>query len=251
MLWTVEGTGLNIIGTVHVADGPIELSEVIERAVRGAQTVAYETNFNLKPDQRPRFQPKGAKLSDSVRPELVAAASAALSAVGFSDDIERYRPWALGLELSVRMAQADGFTYPGVDQAVRDLAKGKAAHYFETPDAQIGSFASGPLSEQVAGLEYVLNNVDEARQVVGKMVRAWRAKDLPASEQLLRDYEAITPVTAGNVVRARNAAWLPHFKRLALGRKRVTAVLGVLHMVGPTGLPEMLGGAGFKCARVE
>ena len=247
MLWNVEGTGVRLLSTMHIYDSPMVLGDAIDAAIDEAQIVVFEASLEAPRDPRLSLFKSGGRLSDAITPDLFAATVADCQQLGIDVDIESRRPWAMAIAVVGAHARSWGFTFPGVEEAVKARLGLKTRQYLETPDAQMQPMAKGPALEQEAMLHHAVRRTAEGHETMLRMARAWGERR-PEDLQLVFDQqnEAFPTINAG-LLRERNAKWLPHILRLTKGRRKAVVAVGGLHMVGPGNLLELLAGAGYTC----
>lgn len=248
MLWHVDGTNLHLLGTVHISDEPLVLSDRMEAAIQEAQIVAFETDFHLKPVRDVGLQKKGRQLSQSISSDLLSATKAELAELGCEVQLETRQPWSIALEIINRRMASWGFSQPGIDPAVRARCAGKSLFFLESIEAGFNAFASAPTEEQERFLDAAINRQAEGRVTVGRLVRGWRTSDIPDLTAVSDEQHELLPAMMSKLLGGRNAKWLPHILRLARSNKSVVVAIGELHLVGRGNLLEMLEASGFACS---
>jgi uncharacterized protein YbaP (TraB family) len=83
MLWEVAGTNLQLLGTIHVSDRPLELHDRMIEAMRSAVTFVFEQNLDHQPDTPLRFS-SGVGLSTHIPQTLYAETVRVWSELGLS-----------------------------------------------------------------------------------------------------------------------------------------------------------------------
>jgi hypothetical protein len=100
-------------------------------------------------------------------------------------------------------------------------------------------------------LEQTLGDLKESPQEVREVVGAWRRGDTPTLAALLaREYRSF-PLLYRQLVSARNQQWLPQIERLLKESENTLVVVGSLHLVGESGLLELLRRDGFAAQQMN
>jgi uncharacterized protein YbaP (TraB family) len=252
MLWHVENTALRILGSVHVSDRPLHISERTTDALDGADLLAFEANFDVAPSQAPARYKANDSLSKNVSTSLFADARRLWLEFGHSDEeLERHRPWWVAFCLmNAAMAKRGFVSEQGIDRRILNLGKkqNKTLFFLEPVDAGLIPFAKAPAQEQEVFLSRVAQHTEEGLQEVASLVSAWESRNpnllLPIVERALH----LMPITYSAALAGRNRAWVRHLLRLARSEKNAVTVVGMLHMVGPDSIPSLLCAAGHTCS---
>ncbi|WP_175577845.1 TraB/GumN family protein [Mongoliimonas terrestris] len=196
-----------------------------------------------------------ARLSARLAPDdLEALANAALSLGVDFDRIDPMRPWLAAATLGVAVNRREGLTALGVDLS---LAGEASAHGIDVvgldaPDEPVRIFASLPPEAELAMLNTLVADIAAGRRTNGELVDAWLAGDAEAIERLghgqLKDAD---PRLYETLIAKRNTDWLPAVERLMLGAGSHFVAVGVLHVVGPHGLPALLAARGYTVERAD
>ena len=79
------------------------------------------------------------------------------------------------------------------------------------------------------------------------MLDAWEARRPQDLGPLVEKFIHQMRHSYTGALKGRNKAWLPKLLKLLHVGKPTVVTVGVLHMVGPGSLPELLARQGFKC----
>lgn len=196
-------------------------------------------------------RPLSDRLSGS---ELEAVANLSLKlGIAFSR-LDGMRPWLASVTLGAAAMRRDGFTAPGVDLSLaRDaMAHGLSVAGLDPTDAPVRLFAGLSPDVEAALLRSVVADLTHATPSHVDLVSAWLRGDTDRLERIglqpLRNaderlYEAM--------IAGRTRRWLPAVERLMLGAGSHFVAVGVLHVVGPDGLPRLLEDRGYAVERIE
>jgi uncharacterized protein len=255
MLWQVKNTNLRILGSVHVSNRSLYLPPLVADAINGADTLAFEANFEVSPNLSLVHYKKGNALSKNIPASLFTNTKELWLELGLGEEeLENIRPWWAAFRLMNTVMSKHGFVHNrGIDRNVLNIGKleKKNLFFLEAVGAGLEPFARAPLKEQEIFLSRVVQHTDEGVQEVASLVDAWESNNpnnlLPVVERALQ----LMPLTYSNALAGRNKVWLRHFLRLAQSQKKAVAIVGALHMVGPESIPSLLAVAGFTCSLVE
>ncbi len=255
MLWQIDNTNLQILGSVHVSDRVLNLSPLASYAITHATTLAFESNFDISPNLKSAYYEKTNVLSKNISASLFASTRDLwLELDLIEEELENFRPWWVAFRLMNALMAKSGFVpNHGIDRCVLNFAKKESRKLFflETIDSGLATFAEAPLIEQERFLSKVVLNPEEGLREVASMISTWESGNpimlLPLVENALQ----LMPVTYSNALAGRNKVWLRHLIRFAKSQKNVVVVVGVLHMVGPESIPYLLAAAGFSCVLSE
>lgn len=252
MLWNIEGTRLQILGSIHVSDRPLVLSDPTIQALHNADAIVFEANFAVPPDLGFTRYAAGHALREDIPVPLLECTKRLWVEYGFEDgELERLKPWWVALLLTNAAMAREGFAgAEGIDSKVFHFAQthGKQALFLESVEAGLGAFAQAPQNEQQVFLSRIVQHTQEELDELASLVNAWQSANpdnlLPAVDRVLR----LMPQTYAAALAGRNRAWMPQLLRLAQSGKNAVAVVGAMHMVGPDSIPSLLAAADLKSA---
>jgi hypothetical protein len=256
VLWRVHGSGLSLLGSVHVLDVPtLPLSAAAWAAFGAATRVVFEHDLTQTPDVSFAQLPADEVLSSLIPAALYTSVEERCREWSMDIDwVSRFQPWFVGLSLSVKTAAlASMIGANGVDGKLLALAQtqGKAIEYLEGASAALRTFANAPIEEQRKMLSFAAEDVQGGIDYFKKLIDGWKARRADLVLGCVQDRMMQMPTMFGNVIVGRNRSWLPHLMALAKEPKPTLAVVGALHVVGPTGLPTMLRKNGHEMIAVD
>lgn len=265
-LWTAHGSGatVTLFGSVHILPRGADWEpDALRQALTEADELWFETPTDsaaLLDAQRLALAqgmlPEGRSLVDLLSPDgrmRLRRQEQALRLPGA--ELERLRPWLAEVTIGEAAYAREGATADqGVERQLADSAPQAQRRAFETPAQQIGMFAGQPQSIQVASLQDTLRDLEEDPGQSKRLLDGWLMGDVKAIET--EGVEALrkeSPEMFDILLTSRNAAWVRTLvERLqtpppAGGRPaRVVVVVGVGHLVGPGGLPDLLRNKGIR-----
>jgi uncharacterized protein YbaP (TraB family) len=256
MLWQIKGSRLSLLASVHLLDAPVPpLSAEAWSAFAAATRVVLEHDPTQIPDLSFAQLKPGESLSSVIPASLYVAVENRCRE--WSIDIgwvARFQPWFVGLRLGVEVAKRHGLDHDnGVDKVLLAQARvqGKAIEFLETPLAALATFGLAPVDEQHRMLRNAALDPERGIEFLTKMVAGWKARRADVILECIRERLTQMPIMFANLIEGRNRAWLPRLMTLARDEVPTLVVVGVLHMVGPNGLADLLRRSGLEVAATD
>lgn len=265
-VWTVHGRGatITLFGSVHVLPRKLDWQpEALKKALGQADELWFETPIDpaalLEASRLALAKgmlPEGKTLSDMLSADGKARLQREAEALRLPQpQLERLQPWLAELSIGEAAYARDGATADqGVERQLADSAPQAKRRSFETPAQQIAMFADAPQSVQVASLQDTLRELEQDPDQSRRLIEAWMKGDLKAIEKEgVEELRAESPQMFDTLLTKRNAAWVKTLlKRLDArpprrGRPpRLVVVVGVGHLAGRDGVPELLRRKGIR-----
>jgi uncharacterized protein YbaP (TraB family) len=265
-VWVLHGKGatITLFGSVHILPRDVDWEpEALKRALSQADELWFETPIDpaalldatrlaLAKGMLPEGQSLSNLLSDDGKTRLQREAEALRLP---EPQLERLRPWLAELTIGEAAYARDGATADqGVERQLADSAPQAKRHSFETPAQQIDMFAGASTAVQVRSLQDTLRDLEEDPGQSRRLIDAWMKGDLKAIEKEgVEELRSESPEMFATLLTNRNAAWVKVLlKRLNAappkgGRPaRIVVVVGVGHLVGPGGVPDLLRRRGIR-----
>jgi uncharacterized protein YbaP (TraB family) len=256
MLWQVKGSRLSLLGSVHLLDTPVPpLSAPAWSAFAAATRIVLEHDPTRIPDLSFARLPETESLRELLPTSLYASVEARCQ--DLSIDIakaSRFQPWFVALSLGVEGAKRQGLDHDkGVDRVLLAQARdqGKKIEFLQDAAGALRNFATAPLEEQRTLLRYAAQDPERGIVFFRRLIGGWKARRADVILDCVRERLAQMPTMFVNLIEGRNRAWLQRLVALANDRVPTLVVVGVLHMVGPSGLPELLRGCGLEVGAVD
>jgi len=265
-LWVLHGRGatVTLFGSVHVLPHDIEWEpKALEQALKDADELWFETPIDpaaLLDASRQALAkgmlPEGRTLSDLLSPQgrqRLARAETDLRLPG--PQLERLRPWLAELSIGEAAYARDGATADqGVERQLANAAPQAEHRAFETTAQQIAMFAGAPERVQVASLEDTLHELQDDPDQSKRLIDAWLKGDVDAiDKEGVQTLRQSSPALFKILLTNRNTAWTRTLLRRLQARTprggrpaRIVVVVGVGHLTGPGGLPELLRRKGVR-----
>lgn len=262
-LWkaTKDGRSSYLYGTMHVGKldwifpGP-----TVHEALAASSLVALEIDL-ANPEITRRVQAAmGPKPGRSLTPRLSARLERQLQAACMPLELTRsMSPEMLGMALTVMSARRQGFDPAyGVDMAIAALGHrlGKPLTSLESPELQVKLLTSRSNQELREGMDKLLAALEngKAGPMLLRMAGIWEEGREDELARYTEWCDCVGSVRERAAMKAllndRNPGLADAIAALHAEGKTVFAAVGSLHMVGPTGLPELLRNKGYAVERI-
>jgi uncharacterized protein YbaP (TraB family) len=263
-MWEVrdKDTTIYLFGAMHVLAPRVKWrTRAFDHAYARADKVWLETRADADPAEIQALVDRygvdpDRSLTEKLPPRTVATLKAALERDGGSlDRVDRLRPWAAAMMLSVLpMTQRGASVQAGADATVTRQARAadKDVATFETLEQQIRLFADLPEAVEVQYLDDVAAETLSPPRNGVALQAAWLHGDMDKLGPLVADVmKRDRPALYDMLLKRRNEAWARALTT-EMARPGVQLVaVGALHMAGDDGLPALMAARGFQVRRVQ
>jgi uncharacterized protein YbaP (TraB family) len=264
-LWKVArgGSTIWLMGTIHALPkgvawfrGPIAqafdgsgdlVTEIIETSPQDMQALVLAK----------AVLPEGQSLSALLPPADRDGLAKALAANGMAATaLDRFRPWYAAVALSTLPLLKTGYDpAQGVDAVLAAKAVAPRGHEaFETPEFQLGLFASLPQDVQIDYLREVIKGLPTIRSELTGMIDAWERGQADRLAQIM-NADQDSPQMRDLLLINRNKAWAAWIEnRLAHPKaagETIFVAVGAGHLAGPGSVQDQLTAAGVRVLRVQ
>jgi uncharacterized protein YbaP (TraB family) len=262
-----NGHTLHLFGTIHLGRPDFyPLEPRIRAAVAAAPTLALEVDLERDPaavvasvQQHGMFAP-GSPGYAGLAPERRARIEGALRKIGIDPArVMQLKPWVLGSMLAVVEANKLGYQIElGMDKHLAQLARSGRTKVAELESVQFQAalFNRVPDEQQWRMLEETLEMIESGRAAreTRELVEAYDSADHAAFEAIARRIDS-DPSQTGKFTREllldeRNGPMADKLVAMLEREHNSVAAVGVLHLVGKRGLPELLRARGLTVERV-
>lgn len=261
-LWTLsdEDTTLYLLGTVHLLRPDLQWrSEEIDRALKEADTVVFETDISSQKSQAEMMRfistrgmfTDGRQLTsllcEAEREELQKA----LDTVGYPlGAFQPMRPWWAAVNLSVIQIQKEGFDpESGVEKVLEAeaVADGKSFAYLETIDEQLGRLANMPDEEQVDFLIGSAESIEEGAAVLDVLVSEWADGDVTGLGLLMSNPDMMgSDEVYEALLLERNRDWVSKIETMLDEPGTRLIAVGAGHLAGEDSVIRLLEQEGYE-----
>lgn len=264
VLWQVAGASntVYLFGSVHLLQtSDSALPAAAMAAYADAEKIVEEINLSeaaggmlTATGSTPQFLPEGQTLAAALQPELFAELQTAARSLGLDTDfMTRFQPWFVAITIQQLRLLREGYNpLQGVDFQIASFAERdrKPILALETLQEQLALFGNLPMEEQREMLRSTLRETD-TKEKIADITQSWRRGDLGRLETLLREGAENSPELFKALTTDRNLRWLPQIENMLKDKDNdYLVVAGALHMVGESGLVELLKKKGYRVERL-
>jgi uncharacterized protein YbaP (TraB family) len=264
---TANGHTLHLFGTIHLGRPDFyPLEPRIRAAVAAAPTLALEVDLDRDPAavvasvQQHGMFAQGSAGYAGLAPERRARIESGLRKSGLDPArVVQLKPWVVGTILAVVEATKLGYQIElGMDKHLATLARSGATKVTELESVQFQSalFNRVPDEQQWRMLEEMLEMIESGRAAreTRELVDAYNSADHAALEAIVKridtDPGPTAKFTRELLLDERNGPMADKLVAMLEREHNAVAAVGVLHLIGKRGLPELLRARGFTVERV-
>ncbi|RFP08647.1 MULTISPECIES: TraB/GumN family protein [unclassified Duganella] len=259
---THDGKTSYLFGTIHVGkDGFYPLDPVASRALLDSKALVIELDirqdapFQLALARHGRY-PDGDTVQRHLSPAALRLTVQALARAGMSlQSVQQYKPWLIANLLIGAEMEVHGFQRSqAVEYALLAAAKSqdKAVRELESADYQLSLFDTLDERQQE---QYLLENLADLADGASlkkstALIDAWNAADAPAIRAAWQSATSGDTISAGFMNRVllgkRNPEMANNIERIMQQEPTAFVGVGLLHLVGDDGLPQLLRKRGYQ-----
>lgn len=252
-----------LFGSMHVLRPDVRWrTAAFDRAYAAADKVWFETRIDVGPDRIQALVDQygvdpDRSLTQKLSPTALATLRPVLDRGGVPlERVERLRPWAAAMMLSVApMTKDGGSVASGVDAATTQRARvaEKPIAAFETIEQQLRIFAELPEQAELDYLDDVAREQLTPPRNGVALERAWLKGDMDAlGSRLVGPMKTGRPALYEALLHRRNLAWADRLDaEMRQGSGAQLVVVGALHMAGNQGLPALMKARGYAVRRIQ
>jgi uncharacterized protein YbaP (TraB family) len=257
-LWKVTSKGGNVylLGSVHLLrKDAYPLNQSIEQAFTRSTRVVLEVDMDESAASAQLLLSKGLLPGQKTLKEILSADTFKLvkqkmEAQGSNiETMQRFKPWLLMLTLTISEMQRLGYDAQyGIDKHFYDRARksSKEVLSLETAEYQINLLDSLPAATQEAALLQTLKEFDLFQKEFSQIVKAWSSGDATGLEASLLGSFNEYPDVYEKLLLERNRNWIPKIEAFLGSQSDVLVIVGAAHLVGPSGVVELLRKKGYS-----
>lgn len=250
-----------LYGTIHVGQGDDTLmAPEVARALADASSVVVELDIRSNDAFQTALGKHGMyaagdSIVHHISPATLRQMVQALARAGIPlHDVERYKPWLIGNLLQGLELDRNGYRRSGAAEYMLLAAakrEDKTVRELESADYQLAMFDTLDAAQQEQYLRENLADLEDGNALKRSrgLIDAWRAADTPRINAALHAFTAGSSVNATfmqtTLLGKRNPEMASAIERI-LQQDRVAFVgVGLLHLAGDHGLPELLRQRGY------
>lgn len=267
-LFRAEANGhtMHLYGTIHVgAPGFFPLEPRIEAAVAGASVLALEVDAErdmagaVQAMQKYGMFAPGSETYSALKPEARARLQRALKRVKLDESVLVFKPWMVSTLLALGEFNLHGYRPDlSIDAYLARHARAKNVKIeeLESVGVQLALFERLTPEAQQQMLEETVDAVENGKQdkEVRMIMAAWENADDAGLDRILSMLEQEDTHSARFfrevILNERNVTMADKLAALLAREKSSVAAVGVLHLLGKRGVPELLRAKGIKVERV-
>lgn len=258
-LWMAEGASntVYLLGSVHLLrkeDHP--LPSVIDAAYDDAETLFMELDMDdLDPIatqatiNRLGMLDEDQSLRDVMGEDLYDDALLAADALDIPlDMLAQTEPWFAAITVEQLALTRIGFNpMYGIEMHMmaKAIQDGKTIQGFESVEEQLEFLDGLSLEAQRDLLMQTLAESANIRDIMDRLIAAWRMGDIAYMEENLLADIANYPELYESIVADRNRNWANTIDKLLGDDEDYLVIVGALHLIGEDGVPQLLESRGY------
>ena len=258
-LWMAEGASntVYLLGSVHLLrkeDHP--LPSVIDAAYDDAETLFMELDMDdLDPIatqatiNRLGMLDEDQSLRDVMGEDLYDDALLAADALDIPlDMLAQTEPWFAAITVEQLALTRIGFNpMYGIEMHMiaKAIQDGKTIQGFESVEEQLEFLDGLSLEAQRDLLMQTLVESANIRDIMDRLIAAWRMGDIAYMEENLLADIANYPELYESIVADRNRNWANTIDKLLGDDEDYLVIVGALHLIGEDGVPQLLESRGY------
>lgn len=250
-----------LYGTIHVGQGDDTLmAPEAAHALATASSVVVELDIRSSDAFQAALRKHGMyadgdSIVHHISPATLRQLVQALAGAGMTlREVERYKPWLIGNLLQGLELDRNGYRRSGAAEYVLLAAakqQDKTVRELESADYQLAIFDTLDAAQQEQYLRENLADLEDGKalQRSRDLIDAWRAADTPRIDAALHAFTAGSSINATFMqtilLGKRNPEMASAIERI-LQQDQVSFVgVGLLHLAGANGLPQLLKQRGY------
>jgi hypothetical protein len=256
--WIVHGkTGTAfILGSVHVLGLDVAWRNAeIDDAAERADTYVFEVpngktedeemlNFVIKNGRLPKGQTLQAQLSPVAQRDYATACR--LAGIQ-TTSLDKSRPWLAAVLLTLHYMNQRHVTSANTPDDIYYAAatqKKKTLLYFDTTRDQLEFVARYDEVEGISGFSSMLGDFSRQPERIDALLTTWRDGDTAKMAKLI-DHSFQDDPAGAKIFAQRNKDWAIQLERFLDAGGNYFVVVGIAHLVGPSGVPAELRAGGY------
>lgn len=265
MIWIAEGdtNRVYLLGSIHVlreTDHP--LPGAVEVVYDDAERLVMEIDMDdidplaaLQVLMSYGVLEGDTTLQDIMGPEAYAQARTSAAEINIPMELlDKTKPWLAAVTVQEMIMMRVGFKAEhGIEMYLtsKATADGKPITGLETVEQQLGFLDSLPTETQISWLLQSIVEAQNLEMLVDEMIVAWRSGDVRfLEEKLLFEMDAY-PELRDAILVDRNKSWVEPIMALLDDSDDYLVVVGVAHLVGDNGVPDLLSKQGVRIKQLH
>jgi len=263
-VWKVsKGTDyIYVGGTVHLLPtSEFPLPKAFDKAYQDSQGIVLETDVPDPNDVQAQMQmmqamayTDGRTLKDVLKPKTFKALSDYFAQFGASvEQLQGFKPGFIMTMMLAMAAQKEQMAGEGVDAYFDKLAikDKKLIEYLESVEFQINMLANLGEGQEDKFINSNLDQMNDFKPLMLKMIKAWRSGDVATIEQVLNEQmKDENPEMYNTMITARNKNWIAKIENLFTDNDKEFVLVGAGHLAGDDNVLELLSEKGYKISQM-
>lgn len=262
-LWKVadEDTTIYLFGTVHaLPEGLNWYTGPVETALTGSEELVTEiiADPGMASEMQALVMEKGMLPADQSLRGLLDADQAkryeaTMTKLGLpAAAFDRFEPWYASMMFSMLPLLQQGYSpEAGVEFSLAKRAgEAKKRGELETVEYQLSLFDNLPQEKQIEYMMETVDQVDEIKPLLDKMVGEWLEGDADGLAALMNE-SMDDPVLAETLLYQRNRAWAEWIDERLDAPGTIFIAVGAGHLAGEQSVQDALTARGIETTRVQ
>lgn len=263
-MWKLSDDDTNIyfFGTVHLLpEGVNWRTDKLNTVMNDMDTLYLELDSASAQSQAQAMVGKyavftdGSTLTEALGDDLEkVSAGAAKMGIPLAQ-LDMFKPWFVGLNMTVAKMQQDGFDpTKGVEHVLTTeaTAAGKTFGYLETMDDQFSALSGGTTAEQAKELAILIDTIDYSKVALDALVGEWVDGDVNGLGIMAANPGVMATRGAyDRLLTFRNEKWVPQIEAMLDQPGTKLVAVGAGHLAGPDSVITMLRNKGHKVEVVQ
>lgn len=261
-LWRISDGDSSVVlfGSLHLAGRGIRWkSRVVDEAIFRAQTLWVETE---RPESADDFDAEvavaGSDPNRALAARLGAADAGRLDALARrlgirADRLAGMKPWAAAALLIEASTRSAGLSTNGIEVELlrHGQTVGTPVSGLEKAEAPLRVFASLAEEDGLTLLRRTIADLESGSPQHARLATAWGRADEAAIETIgIGEMRAASEALYRRLIVERNRSWVDKLELLMLGKGDHFVSVGILHLVGPDRLQDMMAARGYRVERI-
>lgn len=261
---THKGATVFILGSIHAGKpDSFPLNDTVEKAYTQSKIIAVEVDLD-----DPQTAQKAQKLilasinlsGDALSMYLSPSVYSKWKQYALQNNIskswyERFRPWALVLQMSEWEMKKSGYEAQwGIDRyfLAKSHLDNKQIISLETIEEQFALLSDPRYEEKL--LEYSIDSANDVQFSLDKMFHLWKKGDEKSFEIFLNEQSSTDSKhreIVERVIERRNIKMAEKIEQLLLSGEKTMVIIGSAHLVGEKGVVSLLREKGYRVSKVK
>jgi uncharacterized protein len=265
-LWEASaGKGtVYLLGSIHVGDKSLyPMDPTIKKAFKKADTLVLEVHVTPETEMQSALlamkkgmYPAGQTLEDNLEKETLCQLRQYLKEQGLSLAMfNSMRPWLLGITLVMREYMQLGLNpKQGIDAHFTARAGERRVLELESVEKQLNILSSGSKEVQDLVLREMLDQIDEAEELMKRLMDAWKTGDADTVDRVLKENMSEDPRMVDmhkKLIDNRNVEMAAKIQEYLETDGTYFVIVGSGHIVGAEGIVQLLKNKKVKVRQLD